>query len=296
MAERADAAAPPRTAFAVAGGVAIPATLFAMVSFQTGASIAKELFPILGPGAMVCARIGVAALAMCLFARPRLARLRGATLLRLLPYGVALAGMNSAFYLSLTRLPLGLAVAIEFTGPLLVALAASRRPADLGVVVLVVGGLWLLLGPQAASASPDARGAAWALLAGLCWAIYIVAGHRVGQVLPAASGAALGMLVALATVLPFTAPSLGAFARHPALVAPACAVALLSSALPYTLEMMALRRLGPRVFGVLMSVEPAVAALAGAVLLGEQLSARSWAGIACVVAASFGAALRPHTA
>ncbi len=262
-----------------------------MVSFQTGASVAKELFPAVGPLGMVCARASVAALVMCAVARPSLARLTPPVLRRLVPYGVALAGMNAAFYLSLARLPLGLAVAIEFLGPLLVALAGSRRAADLAVVALVVVGLVLLLGPTATSVTPDPRGVAWALLAGAFWATYIVAGHRVGQVLPAASGAALGMVVATCAVLPFSALSLGGFVLHPALIGPACAVAVLSSALPYTLEMMALRRLSTRVFGVMMSLEPAIAALAGVVFLGEHLVARRWAGIACVVAASLASAI-----
>ena len=261
-----------------------------MVSFQTGASAAKELFPAIGPLGMVLVRAGVAALVMCALARPSPARFTASVLRRLVPYGVALAGMNASFYLSLVRLPLGLAVAIEFLGPLLVALAGSRRPADLVVVALVAGGLLLLLGPTATSVTPDPRGVAWALLAGVFWAVYIVAGHRVGQVLPAASGAALGMVVATLAMLPFSALSLGGFARHPALIGPACAVAILSSALPYTLEMMALRRLSMRVFGVMMSLEPAIAALAGVVFLGEHLVARRWAGIACVVAASLASA------
>ncbi len=270
---------------------AFPVVVFAMVSFQTGAAVAKVLIPAVGPLGMVGVRAGVAALVMCVLVRPPLARLTGPVLRRLLPYGLALGGMNAAFYLSLARLPLGLAVAIEFLGPLLVALAGARRLADLLVALLVVGGLLLLLGPTAAAVSPDPRGVAWALLAGLLWAIYILAGHRVGQVLPAPSGAALGMVVATIAVLPFAAPSLGAFALRPALLAPAIGVAVLSSALPYTLEMMALRRLSTRVFGVMMSLEPAIAAVAGVVLLGEHLVARRWAGIACVVVASLASAL-----
>ena len=239
---------------------------------------------------MVLVRVAVAALVMCAIARPSLARLTPTVLRRLVPYGVALAGMNASFYLSLARLPLGLAVAIEFIGPLLVALAGSRRPIDLVVVGFVVGGLFLLLGPTATSVSPDPRGVAWAVLAGAFWATYILAGHRVGQVLPAASGAALGMVIAACAVLPFSALSLGGFALHPRLIAPACAVAILSSALPYTLEMIALRRLSTRVFGIMMSLDPAIAAVAGVVLLGEHLVARRWAGIACVVAASLASA------
>ncbi len=274
-----------------AGGARLAATgavLVAIASFQTGASVAKQLFPLVGPLGMVAARVGIAAIVMCAIVRPSPARLTRPVLGRLLPYGVALAAMNSFFYLSLARLPLGLAVGIEFLGPLAVALAGSRRIADGVAAVLAATGLVLLVGPHGAA---DGRGVAFALLAGACWAAYILAGSRVGQVLPAGPGAACGMVVAAAAVLPFAAPSLGAFTHHLRLLAPAAAVAMLSSAAPYTLEMVALRRLPTPAFRVLMSLEPAAAATAGVVFLGEHLAAARWAGIACVVAASLASVL-----
>lgn len=266
-----------------------------MVSFQTGASVAKSLFPALGPAGTAAARVGFAAIVMCALARPSVHRLRRPVIGRVAAYGVVLGAMNVSFYLALARLPLGLAVSIEFVGPLAVALAGSRRLADAGVFALVVLGLLLLLGPNARQAAPDPVGVLWALLAGLFWALYIVSGHRVGQVLPAAEGAALGMAFAALAVVPLAFGPLAALAAHPALLPAAFGVAMLSSAVPYTLEMIALRRMETRVFGVLMSLEPAVAALAGGVFLGEHLAARRWLGIACVVAASVASASRTRS-
>jgi len=202
-------------------------------------------------------------------------------------FGFCLAGMNYAFYAALDRIPLGVAVTFEFVGPLGIAVFGSRRPLDLVWVVLAGTGILLLADPGGGF---DGLGVGLALLAGAFWAAYILVSARMGRAIPGQSGLALAMVVASALVLPFGIADGGADLLDPVVLAIGLGVAILSSAIPYSLEFEALRRLPAAVFGVLMSLEPAMAALAGFVVLGEVLDARELAAIGLVVVASAGAA------
>jgi inner membrane transporter RhtA len=259
-----------------------------VVSVQIGAAIAKSLFDDAGPAGTVLVRVGFAALVLWLLWRPRPAVHTRADLRLAALFGATLAGMNFAFYEALDRIPLGVAVTLEFVGPLGVAVAASRRALDALWVVLAAAGILLLADLQGGSV--DATGVFLALLAGCFWAAYILVNERVGRAFPGGDGLAIAMVVATALLLPAGIASGGDALLDARVLAAGAAVAMLSSAIPYSLELEALRRIPPGVFGVLMSLEPAVAALAGLVLLGEVLGTRDWAGIALVVAASIGAA------
>ncbi|WP_439888704.1 threonine/homoserine exporter RhtA [Pseudomonas sp. MBLB4123] len=268
--------------------------LVAMLSIQSGASLAKSLFPLVGAEGTTALRLGLGAVILALIMRPWRARLSLQSCHSLLAYGLALGGMNLLFYLSLQTVPLGIAVALEFTGPLALALLSSRRPLDFAWVALAIFGLWLLLPSDAADTRLDPQGAALALAAGLCWALYIVFGQKAG----AAYGrqtVALGTLVAALLVMPVGLWQAGSSLFAVDLLPVALAVAVLSSALPYSLEMIALTRLPTRTFSVLMSMEPAIAALSGLLLLGERLGWSQWLAIAAIVLASAGAAatIRP---
>lgn len=262
----------------------------AMSSFQLGAAIAKSLFPIAGAHGATALRLGFAALLLLIFQRPWRARLSGASWWLVVRYGVVLALMNLCFYLSLVRLPLGIAVAIEFTGPLSVALWHSRRALDFLWVALAVLGLTLLLPWREGAAALDPIGVLLALGAATGWALYIIWGRDAGL----AAGphtVALGSIVGAMVVLPVGAHAALPVLGDPQLLALAAAVGLLSSAVPYSLEMWALTRLPQRVFGVSMSLEPALAALAGWALLGERLASLQYLAIAAIVTACAGAAL-----
>ena len=202
--------------------------------------------------------------------------------------------MNLSFYASIDRIPLGVAVTFEFVGPLGVAVFGSRRPLDLVWVGLAACGILLL--SDFGSGDLDGLGVALALLAGAFWAAYILVAARVGQNIPGNDGLAIAMAVAAVLLIPVGVADAGADLLQPAVLAVGAAVALLSSVIPYTLELEALRRLPAGVFGVLMSLEPAVAALAGFVVLGEALGARELVAIALVAAASAGAALGSQVA
>lgn len=268
----------------------VPALLLAVVSVQGGAALAKGLFPVLGPAGATGLRVSLAALLLLAFFRPPIGRLTGAQWRALVPYGVALGGMNLAFYLALARIPLGLAVTLEFVGPLGVAVLGSRRAADFAWVLLAGAGIVLLAPWGGGAAALDPLGMALALIAGACWGAYILLGGLVSRRLAHdGQGVAVGMAVAALAVLPFTAADALAARILPIHLAIGLAVAVLSSALPYTLEMIALRALPSRTFGILMSVEPAAAALIGLAFLGERLTAPQWLAVACVCTASAGA-------
>jgi inner membrane transporter RhtA len=262
--------------------------LGAIVSVQVGAAVAKSLFDDAGPAGTVLLRVAFAALVLWLVWRPRPATHTPTDLRLAAAFGVTLAGMNLAFYEALDRIPLGVAVTLEFVGPLGVAVAASRRGLDALWVVLAAGGILLLV--DLGGGSVDAAGIALALLAGCFWAAYIVVNERVGRTFAGGHGLALAMAVATALLVPVGVAGAGDALLDPRVLAIGAAVAMLSSAIPYSLELEALRRITPGVFGVLMSLEPAVAALAGLAILGEVLGLREWAGIALIVAASAGAA------
>jgi inner membrane transporter RhtA len=259
----------------------------AVASVQIGAAVATTLFDELGPAGTVLLRTGFAAVALFVLWRPRLrGRSRGA-LRDALMFGLALAGMNLSFYAALDRIPLGIAVTLEFTGPFAVAVATSRRATDLLWVALAAGGI-VLLSPGI-HGGLDTTGALFALLAGAFWASYIVLAARVGRAFSGGQGLTLAMIVATVVLLPGGIVAGGAELGDPGLLAAGVAVALLSSAIPYSLELEALRRLPKGTFGVLMSLEPAVAALVGLVALGQDLSVAEVVAIGLVVAASAGA-------
>ena len=261
-----------------------------MASIQAGAAIAKQLFPVVGSTGAAALRLLFASIILVVLLRPWRVRLDAAAWRSIVVYGVALGGMNSLFYASIRTLPLGVAVAFEITGPLTVAVLSSRRTIDFVWIALAVAGLLLLLPLREAAAGVDPAGAAFALGAGACWAFYILFGRKAGAD-HGVQATAIAMVVGTACVLPFGLLSAGAALFTPSVIPYAVAVAILSTALPYTLEMSALRRLPTRTFGTLMSLQPAFAALSGLVLLRERLGAAQWIAIATIIAASIGTTL-----
>ena len=263
--------------------------LGAIASVQVGSALARTLFDELGAAGVTLLRVGLAALVLLAVLRPRVrswsrAAWRAAVLL-----GVAMAGMNLVFYLSLRTVPLGIAVTVEFVGPLLLALAQTRRAVDLLWALLAAGGV-VLLGADPSGEVP-LSGLALALVAGLFWAGYILASAHVGQLLPGVDGLAVALAVATLLVLPFGASGASAVLERPSLLVAAAGVAMLSSVVSYGLELVALRRIPTRVFGILMSVEPAAAALAGLVVLGQALRPRDVLALVLVSVASAGVTL-----
>ena len=270
--------------------IAVAALLVAMFCFQIGASIAKQIFPIVGAEGAVALRVGLSALIMIPFGRPWRAKLTRDNWQPLAVYGVAMGTMNFLFYMALKTVPLGIAVALEFSGPLSVALIHSRRALDFAWIVLAVVGLLLLLPIREGAPHVAWGGVALALGAGVCWALYIVYGQKSG----AAHGqyaTSLGIIVAGAVIFPVGLAHAGMAMFRPDVLPLGIGVAILSSAVPYTLEMVGLRRLPAQAFGTLMSLEPAAGALMGLLLLGEHLAALEWFAIALVVLASMGTAL-----
>ena len=262
--------------------------LIAMVSVQGGAALAKRLLPAVGAAGTAALRLAFATAMLLAFARPWRHRLRREAAVAVLAYGFSMGAMNLLFYAALNRIPLGITVALEFTGPLAVALAGSRRGLDLVWAGLAAAGL-LLLPLRAGAHALDPAGVAFALGAGACWAAYIVFGRRAGELHPQGT-AALGVTAAAVLIVPIGAVTAGPRLIEPALWPIAAAVALLSSALPYSLEMVALTRLPARTFGVLMSGEPVVAALIGLQFLGERLRPAQWFAILCIMLATGGSA------
>jgi inner membrane transporter RhtA len=269
----------------------IPPTLLVLLgvfSVQFGGAFAKTLFDEAGPGGTVFLRVVFAALILAALWRPKLAGRSSAEWRLIAAYGFVLVAMNLSFYESLDRIPLGVAVTIEFVGPLGVAIASSRHALDLLWAALAAAGILLLSG--FGGADLDKLGVALALLAGGFWATYILLAVRVGRRIPGNEGLALGMAIGAVMVAPVGLADAGSGILSAKVIAVGFAVAILSSAIPYTLELEALRRLPQGVFGVLMSLEPAAAATAGYIALGEDLAARELVAIALVVTASAGAA------
>ena len=268
---------------------AVPAVLLAIVSVQGGAAIAKGLFPVLGPLGTSSLRIGLSAIMLLVLVRPRLARLTATQWRAVVPYGLALGLMNLLFYCALARIPLGLTVTVEFLGPLALALAGSRRWVD--VVWALLAGAGIALITPWHGHGIDLLGLGFALAAGASWAVYIVLGHRTAAVLPGPQAVAIGMLFAALPVLPFglAGGALGQLTPHLLLLG--ALVALFSSVLTFSLEMQALRTMSPRTFSILMSLEPAAAAVSGWLLLGERLLPTQWLAVGFIVVASLGATL-----
>ena len=269
----------------------VPAPLLVLVaiaSVQSGAALARTLFDDLGASGVTLLRLGLSALLMLAVLRPRVRQWGREAWLAAALLGGAMAAMNLVFYLSLRTVPLGIAVTVEFVGPRLLALAQTRRWLDVLWAVLAGSGV-MLLGADPSGA--PLSGLALALLAGLFWAAYILASARVGQVVAGVDGLAVALAVATLLVLPFGASGASAVLDRPSLLVAALGVAVLSSVLSYGLELVALRRMPTRVFGVLMSLEPAAAALAGLVVLGQELGPREVVALLLVSAASAGVTL-----
>ncbi|KJH59304.1 threonine transporter [Pantoea agglomerans] len=268
----------------------IAVLLIAMLSLQGGASLAKSLFPAVGATGIIALRLGFGTLILCIIFKPWRLRFSREQRLPLLMYGLALGTMNFTFYLAIRTVPLGVAVGLEFTGPLALALFGSRRPLDFVWVLLAVIGLWFLLPFGTGMTAIDPLGAALAVSAGACWAIYILAGQRAGAEHGPAT-VAIGSLIASVIFVPlgltFAESGIWTWAVMPI----ALLVALLSSAIPYSLEMIALTRLPARIFGTLMSLEPAMAAFSGMLFLGETLTGLQWLALLAIIIASAGSTL-----
>jgi inner membrane transporter RhtA len=260
--------------------------LGAIGSIQVGAALATTLFAQLGPGGAVVERLVTATIVLLAIWRPRARGRSRRDLLLAALFGVILGGMNLTFYEALHRIPLGIAVTLEMVGPLTVAVAGSRRSRDL--VWVALAGVGILALTNGSAHGLDALGIVLALCAGCLWGLYILVNGRVGRKFAGGTGLALAMIPASLVVLPFGIAQAGTALVSPHALAVGAAVGLLSSAIPYTLEMEALRRIAAPIFGVLMSLEPGVAALAGFLVLGQGMSIRSLAGIALVVSASIG--------
>ncbi|MBM9469077.1 EamA family transporter [Nakamurella leprariae] len=262
------------------------------ISLQFGAALATTLFPHLGAWGVTTLRLGFAAVVLLVLARPRVRRWPASTWRTVLLFGVALAGMNGAFYAAIDRIPLGTAVAIEFLGPLVLAAVLSRRGRDLAWVGLALVGILLLgLDSIRRDASLDPVGVLWALVAAAFWAGYILASARAAGRTSGTGGLAVAVAVATVLVLPFGASGAAFALADPSLLVVALATALLASVIPYSLELAALRRIPKHVFGVLLSLEPAVAALAGLLLLDQHVGPLQLIAIGCVVLASAGITL-----
>jgi inner membrane transporter RhtA len=263
--------------------------IVAMLCFQLGATMAKGLFPAVGASGTAALRLALSAIMLLAVWRPWRLRLSAHELRVILIYGLALGWMNFFFYVSLRFIPLGIAVALEFAGPLALAMAASRRAVDFVWILMAGLGLLALLPLGIGSAQLDLVGVGCGLAAGACWALYIYFGRKAG----AAHGGqttALGMTIGAIVIVPIGAAQAGMQMLSPAILPAALGVALLSSAIPYSLEMLAMPRLPTRTVGVLMSLDPALGAVAGLLFLGESLSWVQWAAIASIMAASAGSA------
>ena len=264
--------------------------LIAMLSIQSGASLAKSLFPLVGAPGVTALRIVLGTAILVVIFKPWRLRFKKEQRLPLLFYGLSLGAMNYLFYLSIQTIPLGIAVALEFTGPLAVALFSSRRPVDFIWVVLAVLGLWFLLPLGQSVSEIDLTGAALALGAGACWAVYILTGQRAGEEHGPAT-VALGSLIAAILFVPIGMAQATESIWQWSVMPIGLAVAILSTALPYSLGMIALTRLPTRIFGTLMSMEPALAAISGMVFLGETLTLTQTLALCSIIAASMGSTL-----
>lgn len=261
--------------------------LLSIGSVQLGAALSKQLFPAIGSSGAVLLRVGFAAIVLGLLWRPRVWRFSRTELGLVALYGLALAGMNATFYAAIARLPLGVAVTLEFVGPLGVAFAGSRKLLDLAWVVLAGAGV-VLLAPLTGAAL-DPLGVALALIAGGFWAGYILIGTRVGRAISGGTGLAQAMAVAALVLLPVGVVGAGTRLLDARILLIGLGVAMLSSVIPFSLELEAMRRLPTRVFGILLSLDPAIAALVGLLVLHEAVGPRELAAMALIIAASVGA-------
>jgi inner membrane transporter RhtA len=258
----------------------------AIASVQSGAAIATRLFPAVGAGGAVFLRLVVSAVLLLALTRPTIRGVARRDLLLVVGFGLVLAVMNCLFYLSIARIPLGVAVTVEFLGPLGVAIAGSRRLLDLVWVALAALGVALLAG---GGGRLDIVGVILAASAGVFWATYILVSQRVGRTFTGMTGLAIALGVGGIAMVPYGLIAGGRHLLRPGVLGKGAAIAVLSSAIPYSLELAALRRLRASVFGVLMSLEPAVAALSGLIFLNQRLRWQEWIAVGAVMVASVGA-------
>jgi inner membrane transporter RhtA len=273
---------------------AVPPQILVLVgiaSVQFGSAFANKLFDRAGPGGTVFLRVAFGAILLLAIARPRFTGRSRRDWYAAAAFGIVLAGMNWSFYEALSRMPLGPAVTIEFVGPLAVAVAGSRKLLDLVWVVLAGGGVALLSLGKSSTSSVNPTGVLFALLAGSFWACYILISQHVGATFSGLDGLALALTVGGVLLIPVGIGQGGSALLNPAVLAGGLGVALLSSVIPYSLELNALRRMAAATFGLLMSLEPAVAALAGVIVLGQHLKLRTMIALVMVIAASVGTTL-----
>lgn len=274
-------------------GWAVFTVLGAIFSVQGGASIAKHLFPLIGPGGAVSLRVGLAGVLLSLINRPNYRSFTKEQWMCALFYGFSIAAMNTTFYYGVRRVPLGVGVTVEFLGPLALALVTSRKWTDFIWAGFAALGIAMIV-PWTGAERADPIGVLLVALAGVLWAAYIVATKRISGRLPARDAVTVGMGFAALMVLPFGVFSGDLFNVDGKLLALGFGVAIFSSVLPFTLDLFSMRKLDEKTYSILMSLQPAVAALAGLVFLGEVLSVVQWFAIASVIIASVGATLTSH--
>lgn len=267
----------------------LPAVLLAIISVQSGAAIAKGLFPAIGAAGTASLRIGISALILLAVYRPNLKKITSDQWKLVIPYGLSLGAMNLIFYLSIERIPIGLAVTLEFIGPLLVAVFGSKRIIDFFWVLLAAAGI-VLIAPWSNNGL-DILGVLFALLAGALWAAYIVLGGKISKIMKGGDAVTVGMLFASILIVPFGILGNGLSNLTPQLLGLGVALALLSSAIPFTLEMKALGQLPARTFSILMSLEPAAASICAFIFLQEYLTFNEILAVIFVVIASAGSTI-----
>lgn len=263
--------------------------VFAILSIQLGAAFAINLFSIFGPVGTVFFRLIISAFLLCLFIRPKFNENTAKHTKLLVLYGIALGLMNWCFYESIARIPLGIAVAIEFMGPLLVAVYSSRRGLDFLWIVVAFMGV-LMLAPRFGT-DLDPVGVGYAVLAGIGWGGFVILSKKVNQALPGSDGLAIGMAIASFFILPFAIGNIAPVFTNPVLIGNLVALAILSTTIPFYLEFSALKQLTPQAYGVLITLEPAVAAIIGVVALGDILGFEGIVAVACVTVAAIGSTL-----
>ena len=277
----------------LAAWVPFGSLLLAMMSFQAGAVLAKHLFPVMGAAGTTALRLSLGACVLWALRRPWRAWPPRSAWSTLAGYGISLGLMNLCFYLSLQQIPLGIALAMEFMGPLSIAIWGSRRLLDAVWIGLALFGLWLLLPWTQANPGVRPIGLVYAAMAAVCWAAYIILGRRAGR-LAGSNTVALGAAIGAMMVLPIGVATAGTQILHWELWPYAFGVAIFSSAMPHSLEMTALTRLQPRTVGILVSLEPAIGAVFGWQFLGETLTTSQWLAIAAIMIASIGTAVEAH--
>lgn len=265
--------------------------ILSMVSLVSGASLAKQLFSAIGSESTSVIRLGVAALFLTIIWRPWRTKLNRGQLKIIAIYGICLGVMNFLFYMAIARLPLGIAIAIEFIGPLSVAIYLSRKAYDFLWAILAIAGIVLILPLSAVQGPVDIVGVIYALGAAAAWALYVIQGKKAATATHSGVVTSLGMTAGFVAVFPFGATNIPMVFSSSTLVLTAIGVGILSSAIPYSLEMVALKKIESKHFGLLMSMEPAIGAIGGYLYLNEQLTTLQLLAIFCIIAASVGSTI-----